>query len=72
MPYKEIIGDKANSRMHQIIAADLYRSGFFRPLNVDGLINKPSALSEINYSEMSAIEAQVMTLGQVEISNNRV
>ncbi|MFM1824858.1 MAG: Protein TolB, partial [Pseudomonadota bacterium] len=66
MPYKEVIAEKANSRMHQIIAADLYRSGFFRPLNVDGLINKPSALSEINYSEMSAIEAQVMTLGQVE------
>jgi TolB protein len=72
MPYKEIVSDKANSRMHQIIAADLYRSGFFRPLSVDGLINKPSALSEINYSEMSAIEAQVMTLGQVEINNNRM
>jgi len=72
MPYKEVVADKANSRMHQIIAADLYRSGFFRPLNVEGLINKPSALSEINYSEMSAIEAQVMTLGQVEINNNRL
>jgi len=72
MPYKEVVADKANSRMHQIITADLYRSGFFRPLNVDGLINKPSALSEINYSEMSAIEAQVMTLGQVEINNNRL
>ena len=34
MPYKEVIGDKTNSRMHQIIAADLYRSGFFRPLDV--------------------------------------
>ena len=72
MPYKEVVADRANSRMHQIIAADLYRSGFFRSLNVDGLINKPSALSEINYSEMSAIEAQVMTLGQVEINNNRL
>jgi len=30
MPYKEMAWDKANSRMHQIIAADLYRSGFFR------------------------------------------
>ena len=72
MPYKEVVADRANSRMHQIIAADLYRSGFFRSLNVEGLINKPSALSEINYSEMSAIEAQVMTLGQVEINNNRL
>jgi len=72
MPYKEVVADKANSRMHQIITADLYRSGFFRPLNVEGLINKPSTLSEINYSEMSAIEAQVMTLGQVEINNNRL
>ena len=34
MPYKEIAVDKTNSRMHQIIAADLYRSGFFRPLDV--------------------------------------
>ncbi len=31
MPYKEVVADKANSRMHQIIAADLYRSGFFSP-----------------------------------------
>ena len=36
MPYKEIVSDKANSRMHQIITADLYRSGFFRPLEVNG------------------------------------
>ena len=72
MPYKEIALDKTSSRMHQIIAADLYRSGFFRPLDVEGLMNKPSVLSEINYSEMTAIEAQVMTLGQVELSNNRI
>ena len=72
MPYKEVVKDKANSLMHQIIAADLYRSGFFRPLEVNGLINKPSVLSEINYPEMTAIEAQVMTLGQVEINNNRL
>jgi TolB protein len=72
MPYKEIAADKINSRMHQIIAADLYRSGFFKPLDVEGLINKPSILSEINYSEMTAIEAQVMTLGQVEVNNSRI
>ena len=72
MPYKETTADKTNSLMHQIIAADLYRSGFFRPLDVDGLINKPSILSEINYPEMTAIEAQVMTLGQIEVSNNRM
>jgi len=72
MPYKEVVTDKANSLMHQIIAADLYRSGFFRPLEVNGLINKPSVLSEINYPEMTAIEAQVMTLGQIEINNNRL
>ena len=72
MPYKEIAADKSTSRMHQIIAADLYRSGFFRSLEVEGLINKPSALSDINYSEMAAIQAQVMTLGQVEVNNNRM
>ena len=72
MPYKETAADKTNSLMHQIIAADLYRSGFFRPLDIDGLINKPSILSEINYPEMTAIEAQVMTLGQIEVSNNRI
>ena len=72
MPYKEVGTDKANSLMHQIIVADLYRSGFFRPLEVNGLINKPFTLSEINYPEMTAIEAQVMTLGQVETNNNRL
>jgi len=72
MPYKEVVVDKTTSRMHQIIAADLYRSGFFRPLDVEGLVNKPTILSEINYPEMTAIEAQVMTLGQIEVSNNRI
>ena len=72
MPYKEVTADKTSSRMHQIIAADLYRSGFFRALDVEGLVNKPSTLSEINYPEMAAIEAQVMTLGQVEVTNNRM
>ena len=72
MPYKEVAADKSSSPMHQIIAADLYRSGFFRSLEVEGLINKPSALSDINYSEMAAIQAQVMTLGQVEVNNNRM
>jgi TolB protein len=72
MPYKELAIDKSSSRMHQIISADLYRSGFFRSLDIEGLVNKPSLLSEINYPEMTAIEAQVMTLGQVEISNNRM
>jgi TolB protein len=72
MPYKEIALDKTKSPMHQIIAADLYRSGFFRPLDVEGLVNKPSVLSEINYPEMTAIEAQVVTLGQVEVNNNRL
>jgi len=72
IPYKEAATDKGNNLMHQIIAADLYRSGFFRPLEVNGLINKPSVLSEINYPEMTAIEAQVMTLGQVVINNNRL
>ena len=55
MPYKEVVTDKTNSRMHQIIAADLYRSGFFRPLDINGLINKPSILSEINYPEMTCL-----------------
>lgn len=72
MPYKEIATDKTTGRMHQIIAADLYRSGFFRSLDVEGLINKPSLLSEINYAEMTAIEAQVVTLGQIELNNNRI
>jgi TolB protein len=72
MPYKEVVVDKTASRMHQIIAADLYRSGFFRSLDVEGLVNKPTILSEINYPEMTAIEAQVMTLGQIEVSNNSI
>ena len=72
MPYKEINLNQPAERMHQIISADLYRSGFFRPLEVNGLLNKPSMLSEINYPEMTAIEAQVMTLGQIDINGNQM
>ena len=72
MPYKEINPNQSIERMHQIISTDLYRSGFFRPLDVNGLLNKPSILSEINYPEMSAIEAQVMTLGQIDINGSQM
>lgn len=49
-----------------IIGADLRRSGMFRVLETRGVASQPHALSEVNYSDWTAIQAQALTIGTVE------
>ena len=50
----------------EIIAADLNRSGLFRVLETRGMANLPTKPSQIKYAEWTALQAQAVTVGNVE------
>ena len=56
-----------------IIAADLKRSGLFRILETGGVVNHPTDIMQINYSEWNNLQAQAVAVGVVEtMPNNRL
>ena len=61
-------GGAANTKdnMSEIIAADLNRSGLFRILETRGMANLPTNPSQIKYAEWTALQAQAITVGNVE------
>jgi TolB protein len=50
----------------EIIAADLHRSGLFRVLETRGMANLPTNPTQIKYPEWTALQAQAVTVGNVE------
>jgi TolB protein len=50
----------------EIIAADLHRSGLFRVLETRGMANLPTKTDQIKYAEWTALQAQAVTIGNVE------
>ncbi len=50
----------------EIIAADLHRSGLFRVLETRGMANLPTTPAQIKYPEWTALQAQAITVGNVE------
>jgi TolB protein len=61
-------GGAANTKenINEIIAADLARSGLFRVLETRGMANLPINSSQIKYAEWTALQAQALTVGNVE------
>lgn len=61
-------GGAANTKenIHEIIAADLKRSGLFRVLETRGMANLPTTSAQIKYAEWAALQAQAITVGNVE------
>jgi TolB protein len=61
-------GGAANTKenISEIIAADLHRSGLFRVLETRGMANLPTNPAQIKYSEWTALQAQAITVGNVE------
>lgn len=49
-----------------IIAADLQRSGLFRPLDTRGMLSQPHDLAEVRFPEWAALQAQALVIGKVE------
>jgi TolB protein len=66
LPFAEPAGIPSKDSLHEIIAADLKRSGLFRVLETRGMANLPTAASQIKYAEWSALQAQAMTVGHVD------
>jgi TolB protein len=61
-------GGAANTKenINEIIAADLHRSGLFRVLETRGMANLPTTPEQIKYAEWVALQAQAITVGNVE------
>jgi TolB protein len=57
----------AKENISEIIGADLRRSGLFRVLETRGMANLPSSASQIKYAEWTALQAQAITVGNVEL-----
>lgn len=56
-----------------VIGADLRLSGLFRVLETRGVSSQPHTLSEVKYSDWSAIQAQALTIGTLEsLPGNRL
>lgn len=56
-----------------IIGADLRRSGLFRVLETRGVANQPTDISQVRYPEWAALQAQALTIGNVEaLPGNRL
>jgi len=66
LPVKESAGVSLVQNLHEIVAADLKRSGLFKILATSGLPNLPSQAQDVQYSMWSALQAQAMTVGQIE------
>ncbi|MDI1308649.1 MAG: Tol-Pal system beta propeller repeat protein TolB [Methylotenera sp.] len=71
VPFQQA-GNSADN-ISNIIAADLKRSGLFRVLETGGVVNKPTDMTQIKYSEWANLQAQAMAVGTVEVlPNNRL
>lgn len=66
LPLAEPVGLTTKESIHEIVMADLKRSGLFRPLDTRGMANLPTAPAQIKYAEWAALQAQAMTVGKVE------
>jgi TolB protein len=64
VPFGNVAASKEN--ISEIIAADLKRSGLFRILETRGMANLPTSPSQIKYAEWTALQAQALTVGDVE------
>jgi len=66
LPYAEPVGFSGKDHLHEIVIANLKRSGLFKVLDTRGMANLPTAPAQIKYPEWSALQAQAMTVGKVE------
>lgn len=67
------IATKQQDAIANVIGADLRRSGLFRVLETRGVANQPKDVSEVRYPEWAALQAQALTIGNVEsLPGNRL
>jgi len=56
---------EAPEQIDRIVAADLQRSGFFRPLDKGDLIARPHQASQVNYADWRALKVNHLVVGKV-------
>jgi len=66
VPFAQSASEKEDIAL--VIAADLRRSGLFRPLETRGMASLPHDLAEVKYPEWAALQAQALVIGKVEVS----
>lgn len=59
-------GAAAPESVHGIIAANLHRSGQFRPLPPEDMLSRPSRAENISYRDFRVLGAEYLLIGQVE------
>ncbi len=61
-------GGASNTKenINEIVAADLARSGLFKVLETRGMANLPFNASQIKYAQWTALQAQALSVGNVE------
>jgi TolB protein len=67
LPFAQEMTVTANQQtLSQIISADLTRSGLFKSLQTGGVVNRPTSMSDIQYPQWQALQAQALVIGQVD------
>ncbi len=51
--------------MHRIIAADLQRSGFFKPLPEEDMISRPDEAGKVNFADWRALKVDYVVVGKM-------
>jgi len=64
--------DLPTGDLAQIIAADLYNSGLFAPIDRQNMISQPAHASEIIYRDWQALSAQYLLIGNVVASGGQL
>jgi len=73
VPFSAPASTASQESVTDVIGADLSRSGLFRVLETRGVASQPHTLTDVKYSDWSAIQAQALTVGTVEsLPGNRL
>lgn len=65
VPFEQQAGGEDVDNVGQIVAADLQRSGMFRPLADKDLIARPHRAGQVNYADWRALKVNHLVVGRV-------
>lgn len=66
LPLAEPVGLSYKDAIHEVVMNDLKSSGLFRVLDTRGMPNIPTSPNQIRYPEWASLQAQAMTVGQIQ------
>lgn len=70
LPMAEPANVPSKNRLHEIISNDLRSSGLFRIINTSGMPALPTSVSQIHYTEWTALKAQGLSIGEIQAATN--